>query len=75
MDQVLRHFQIGNLDADGWQRARQLPFEDFEDAVVAAVAQASGSQFIITRNTGDFDGSPVPAISPADFLTRIALPN
>lgn len=72
MDQVLRHFQIGNLDAGGWRRARQLPFDDFEDAAVAAVAEASGSQFIITRNTGDFAGSPVAAISPADFLSRTA---
>jgi predicted nucleic acid-binding protein len=38
MDQVLRHFQIGNLEAADWQEARRLPFADFEDAVVATVA-------------------------------------
>lgn len=72
MERVLRHFQIGNLDADGWEKARQLRLDDFEDAAVAAVAETSGSMFIITRNTDDFAGAPVAAISPADFLSRIA---
>jgi predicted nucleic acid-binding protein len=70
MDLVLRHFQIGNLDAAGWQEARQLPLADFEDAAVATVAKATGSAFIITRNAGDFADSAVPAIAPADFLSR-----
>jgi predicted nucleic acid-binding protein len=72
MDQVLRHFQIGNLDSAGWQEARRLPFADFEDAVVATVAKATESVFIITRNVGDFAGSPVPAIAPAEFLSQLA---
>jgi predicted nucleic acid-binding protein len=61
MDEVLRHFQIGNLDAAGWQQARQLGVADFEDAVVATVAAQTASAFIITRNVDDFRGSPVPA--------------
>lgn len=70
MDQVLRHFQIGNLEAAGWQDARRLLLGDFEDAVVATVARATESVFIITRNVDDFVGSPVPAITPADFLSQ-----
>lgn len=42
MDQVLRHFQIGNLEAAGWQDARRLLLGDFEDAVVATVGQGDG---------------------------------
>ena len=71
MDQVLRHFQIGNLEAADWQQARGLSFADFEDAVVATVARATASAFIITRNVDDFAGSPVPAITPADFLSQL----
>lgn len=71
MDRVLRHFKIGNLDASGWDEARRLPFADFEDAAVAVVAKASGSTFIVTRNVDDFAGSPVPAITLADFLSRL----
>ena len=72
LDRVLRHFQIGNLDSAGWQQARRLPFPDFEDAVVAMVAEVTHSAFLITRNVGDFAGSPVPAIAPAAFLSQFA---
>jgi predicted nucleic acid-binding protein len=71
MDRVLSQFQIGNLDAAGWREARLLPLADFEDAAVATVAKSSSSVFIITRNTGDFVDSPVPAITPADFLSQL----
>ena len=71
MDRVLRHFQIGNLEAAGWHKARRLPFTDFEDAVVATVAEATASAFIVTRNTADFAGSPIPAITPSDFLSQL----
>ena len=72
MDHVMRHFAIGNLDAEGWRDARQLAMDDFEDAVVATVGRTSGSDFIVTRNVTDFAGSPVPAITPADFLSQFA---
>jgi hypothetical protein len=72
MDQVLGHFQIGNLEAAGWQEARRLPLVDFEDAAVATVAKATASVFIITRNVDDFAGSPVSAITPADSLSQLA---
>jgi len=72
MDKVLDHFRIGNLDPDGWRRARILPMTDFEDAVVATVAETSGSTLIITRNTDDFTRSPVPAVSPLEFLSQFS---
>jgi hypothetical protein len=71
MDQVLRHFQIGNLDSAEWQEARQLSLADFEDAAVATVAKSTASSFIITRNVDDFAGARVPAITPADFLSQL----
>jgi predicted nucleic acid-binding protein len=72
MDRLLRHFQIGNLDAAGWRRARLLAMDDFEDAAVAAVAEVTGSTFVVTRNVLDFAQSPVPAIAPVDFLIQHA---
>ena len=68
MDRVLDHFEIGNLDAAGWREARTLPFGDFEDAVVAVVARKTASAFIITRDIAGIAGSPVTAITSADFL-------
>jgi predicted nucleic acid-binding protein len=74
MDEILKHFEVGNLDVDGWSRARSLPMPDFEDAVVAVVAEESASEFIVTRNTGDFTYSPVIAITPVEFLSHFAPP-
>ncbi len=76
VDRVLMHFQIGNLTSIGWNCARQMPLDDFEDATVAAVALESRSTFVITRNVGDFAGAPVPAITPANFLAQfVPLPS
>jgi len=74
MDDVLRYFEVGNLETAGWARARILPMPDFEDAVVAVVAEKTDSKFIITRNTSDFTHSPVPAITPIEFLSQFAPP-
>jgi len=52
------------------QEAIKLNFPDFEDAVIAATASREGASYIITRNTNDFAKSPVPAITPADFLKK-----
>ena len=49
-------------------RAADLDFIDFEDAVVAAVAQREKADYIITRNTQDFSKSAVQAVTPEDFL-------
>ena len=48
--------------------AIELGFTDFEDAVIAAIAQREKADYIITRNTKDYSKSPVPAIAPNDFL-------
>jgi hypothetical protein len=34
---------------------------------------ACGADRIITRNTKDFAGSAIPAITPAEFLARFAV--
>ena len=73
-----RDFIRGMLDwADVAQTGRaealaalDLPMSDFEDALQAAAAMACGAQFVITRNERDFKNSPVPALSPDDFLRR-----
>jgi predicted nucleic acid-binding protein len=41
---------------------------DFEDAVQASCAKRSRAKYIITRNTKDFANSPIPALTPTDFL-------
>src|SRR2546430_7190945 len=43
---------------------------DVEDALQAAAAQTAGASYIVTRNTRDFKFSRVPALAPAEFLSR-----
>ena len=41
---------------------------DFEDAVMAMVAKRCGIDYIVTRNVDDFKNSPVPAVTPKEFI-------
>ncbi|TDU64127.1 putative nucleic acid-binding protein [Prosthecobacter fusiformis] len=72
IDRVLEYFEVVSLDKSEWERARSLPMDDFEDAAIAVTAEKSGALFIVTRNEGDFVSSPVPAVSPASFLSRMS---
>ena len=51
--------------------ALDLPMRDLEDALQASAAKSFEAQWVITRNVADYKKSPVPAISPADFLERL----
>ena len=57
----------GHADA---LQALLLPMADFEDALQVRAAQACGADYIITRNGRDFLASPLPALSPEEFLAR-----
>lgn len=47
-----------------------LPMEDYEDAVIAKIAQREKADYIVTRNAVDFKNSPIPAITPTDFINK-----
>jgi len=48
-----------------------LPMGDFKDALQVASTLAAKADFIVTRNTADYRRSPVPAITPSEFLRRV----
>jgi len=48
--------------------AKELGFADFEDAVIAAIARREKADYIMTRNVKDYSKSPVPTITPDEFL-------
>jgi predicted nucleic acid-binding protein len=68
VDGLLADFGVVGPDKAILTRARSLTMHDFEDCVVAASAEASGCQYVVSRNVTDFTGSPVAALTPADFL-------
>lgn len=53
-------------------KAFALPMTDYEDALLAHCAKRIKAHYIITRNTKDFAGSPVDAITPESFLKRFS---
>jgi hypothetical protein len=68
MDGLLDVFEVpmvGHPDAIKW---RSLGTADFEDALQVAAAIAGHADRIVTRNVIDFAGSPVPAMTPEEFL-------
>jgi predicted nucleic acid-binding protein len=71
VDGLLSDFTILGPDKPILLRARGLPLSDFEDAVVASVAEAARCDYLVTRNVPDFSGSPVPAITPTDLLALV----
>jgi hypothetical protein len=68
VDGLLADLVVVGADKQILAKARKLPMRDFEDGVVAATADSCACDYVVTRNAPDFTGSPVPAITPADFL-------
>lgn len=67
---LLRVFRVATVDAVVLQRALGLGMRDFEDAVCAAAAEATGCDLVVTRNGKDYGESPVTAVDP---ITALAL--
>lgn len=72
MDRILAWAQIADVGDGAARRARALGFEDYEDALQAAAAESCLAEWIVTRNKTDFRNSPVPAISPGEFLKNLS---
>ncbi len=69
MDWIFDSFSVAAIGDGELAAARSYPMPDFEDAMVAAAALSAGCGIIVTRNANHFSGSPVPAVSPSEFLT------
>lgn len=71
IDWILGDFEVVGEGRDIMLRARGLPMEDFEDAVVAAAAEAIHCDWVITRNVTDFKASPISAITPKELAEML----
>ena len=72
--QVLRTlftlFNVVEAGKGDCEKALDSSVSDYEDALLACCAKHVKVEYIITRNIKDFQASPVPPITPDDFLTR-----
>lgn len=65
---------FAEIPATGTNAAKQavdFPMKDTEDALQAAAALHFGASYIITRNRHHYKNSPVPALTPKEFLHTI----
>jgi predicted nucleic acid-binding protein len=60
-------FEIAPVNKTVLERALDLPFEDFEDAVLHESARLVNADVIITRNTADFKHSTIPVRLPGEI--------
>ncbi len=68
---ILNLFQVGELTHKVCISAQQLSFPDYEDALVCDIAHREGCTFIVTRNTKDFKGSLILALTPEDLFKKL----
>lgn len=73
MHKLMDTFEISPVNQDVLRSALQFDLTDFEDAVQIASAQADGLDFIITRDTRDYEKSPIKALTPSEFAKELGL--
>ena len=55
---------------EGVRQALAMRLNDLEDALQVAAAISGSVDHIVTRNTRDYRGSVIPALTPREFLRR-----
>lgn len=71
VERLLSVFDVAAIDGAVLRRAVVLGWRDFEDAVCAAAAEATGCEAIVTRDPDGFPESPVPVVDPTGALSWI----
>ena len=63
-------FQFTDFSPSVLEKAVQMNWKDFEDAVQSATAEQVHADYIITRNVRDFSKSKILACTPTELLTK-----
>ncbi len=69
--ELLTLFKVAGVDHRVLDRALDLDFKDFEDAVLHEAAHAAGASAIVTRNGKDFANATLPVLAPPELLATI----
>lgn len=70
MNILLELIEIIDVTATDIKKALHPEVIDFEEELISVCANNSGIDYIITRNTQDYNNSPVPALTPEDFIKK-----
>ncbi len=68
---LLRFLSVATVDHATVEKALNLPYSDFEDAVQMMAAVQAGAQYVVTRNVQDYKAGPLPALQPAELLALL----
>lgn len=71
VQQLLKIMKICTVNRGVLERAVELSFKDFEDAIQVASAEIVNLDVIVTRNIKDFKGSSIPALPPEVLINQI----
>ena len=71
LDKLRLIFRFADFTAADMEKAAEMGWDDFEDAIQAATAERIMADSIITRNVRDFRNSRVIAFTPSEFIARL----
>lgn len=71
---LLQFLRIAPIDQHTIEQALNLPYRDFEDSVQMISAMQIQADYLLTRNSRDFQPAPLPVIQPAELLAILAQP-
>ena len=71
LDKLRLIFRFADFTAADLEKAADMGWDDFADAIQAATAERIMADSIITRNVRDFRSSRVIAFTPPEFIARL----
>lgn len=69
VERLIRVFGVAPVNDEVVRKALAFAWSDFEDAVRAAAAEASGCDALVTRDPDGYPNAPLPVIDPAAALS------
>ena len=70
--QLLTILQVAPVTQETIEQALSLPYRDFEDAVQMTAALQSRVDYLVTRNSQDYEPSLIPVLLPVELLAIIS---
>jgi predicted nucleic acid-binding protein len=67
---LIKVITVTSGGTEGVRQALAMRMNDLEDALQVTAAISGNADHIITRNTADYRGSVIPALTPREFLKR-----
>lgn len=68
---LLQILKVASVDQDTIEKALRLDYKDFEDAIQMSSALQCKADYLITRNTKDFEPPLIPVMQPVEFLAIV----